>query len=115
MNELIRDIDIALLMYLKGERSGVETRNNILSLMGENEIGVSDAPERKHGALHDVGGSHASGESTTLSEHTNGAALEKITEAKELYCPDCTGTDLVTHLSYIKCNLVKPKKESCPF
>lgn len=61
-----------------------QAHDEILSLMGENEIGVSDAPERKHGALHDVRESHASDLSDTDGEHTNGATLEEITSDENI-------------------------------
>ena len=81
------DIARILIRFRDGELFLNETCDKILSLMGENEVGVSDAPEVKHGVLHDVGESHASGETTTLSEHTSGAALEKRTsDENDFYC-----------------------------
>jgi len=49
------DIARILIRFRDGELFLNETCDKILSLMGENEVGVSDAPEVKHGVLHDVG------------------------------------------------------------
>lgn len=56
--------------------------DRILSLLGENTEGVSDA-SHKSGVLHDVGESHASGQTDNDSLASGELPLEKITEAKE--------------------------------
>ena len=64
----------------------------ILSLLGENEVVVLDAPDAKHVALLDVRECNASGDTTNAIEHTSGAALEKIT-SDGILCPYCGSDD----------------------
>ena len=85
--KIMRDKIYKILTKLYPQQKAIdrcEATFEILSLMGENEIGVSDAPVVKHGVYTGVRESHASGLPDTDSEQTNSEALEKITEAKEV-------------------------------
>ncbi|MGJ3236437.1 hypothetical protein [Marivirga sp.] len=84
MKEDIRDTMILVRMKVLNVDEGTK---QILSLLGENTEGVSDA-STKSGVLHDVGESHASVENCESDLASGELPLEKITDDGKK-CLDC--------------------------
>ena len=86
----MREKIIEVLQDTDWSDNGIENMaDKILSLLGENEIVVLDAPEVKHVGLLDVRGSDASEVKDTAIEQTSGAAFREMIETKEPLCRNC--------------------------
>ena len=85
----IFDINIKVRL---GEITASESADQILSLMGEKEIGVLSTSTTKDGVSHIVRDSHASGAKTTEEVRSNGS-LEKRTDTEKI-CTGCYGTGI---------------------
>ena len=74
----------------------------ILSLLGENTGGVSNDSDES-GVLHGVGESHRSEPTDKDNQSFDDGTLERITEAKEVYCNSCCRSIKPFTCDYEKC------------